>query len=338
MISRLPALVILISALLTLLACVQTPMPAATPTAGLEPAATEVVAPRAAEVSVAEGDGDDQVKGAVQLLFDSRTRALVEGDAALFHSLLTRELAGSCGLEGLQSWIDQGEGFFAEVEVRSVFLDVTDPSRAFAEITTGERAGGPEEPLSSPWPVALEGGEWRAGFPAGWTAESCPYKAFEWPPEPGVIEHFPQIPGLEFEWPGDVLAAVPGTRVVHGSIRTDYSSTIFDSDSSSTSFGSISGISTGGTMPAYDNQIKIYAELETDSPSAELVRLYRDGLKHPSWDIFEEGSSGDFAWFSWTVLDGEGLLWYGKLVVAPSYEGWKHVWVSLYSDDSDDGR
>ena len=344
MISRLPALAILLSALLTLLACGQTatPMSAATPTMGLEPAATEVVAPPAAEVPVAEGDGDDQVKDAVQLLFDSRTRALVERDAALFHSLLTRELAGSCGLEGLQSWIDEGEDFLAEAEVRSVFLDVADPGRAFAEITTRERVSGPEEPLSFPWPVALEGGEWRAGFPAGWAAEGCPYKASEWPPEPGAMEHqFPPIPGLEFERVGDVLAAVPGTRVVHGSIRTDNSSTTFDSDGSITSFnsgGTTSSFSTGGTMPAYDNQVNIYAELKSDAAAAELVRLYSDGLKHPSWDILDEGSTGDFGWFSWTVFDGEGLLWHGKLVVAPSYEGWKQVWLSLYSDDSDDSQ
>ena len=329
MISGLPALVILLSALLTLLACGQT----ATQTPPPMSAATEVIAPPAAEGPDAEGDGDDPVKGGIQLLFDSRTRALVERDAALFHSILTRELAGSCGLERLQSWIDEGEDFLGEVVVLSVFLDVADPSRAFAEITTRERARGPEEPLSFLWPVALEGGEWRAGFPAGWTAESCPYKASEWPPGPGAMDHqFPQIPGLKFERVGDVLAAVPGTRVVHGSIRTDNSSTMFNSG------GSISSISTGGSMSAYDNQVNIYAELKSDAATAELVRLYRDGLKHPSWDILGEGSTGEFAWFSWTVLDGEGLLWYGKLVVAPSYEGWKQVWLSLYFDDSDDSQ
>ena len=59
-ISRLPALVILLSALLILLACGQTPMP--TPTMGLEPVATEVVTPPASEATVAERDGDDEVK------------------------------------------------------------------------------------------------------------------------------------------------------------------------------------------------------------------------------------------------------------------------------------
>ena len=328
MISRLPALVILLSALLTLLACGQTATPMPTPTMGLEPAATEVVTPPASEAPVAERDGDDKVKGAVQMLFDSWNRALVERDAALFHSLLTRELAGSCGLERLQSWLDQGNEFFEEVEVRSVFLDVADPSRALVEITARLRAGEPELLLSFPWPVALEEGEWRAGFPAGLTVESCPYKASEPPSGPeGRERQFPQIPGLDLnlnlERRHDILAAVPGTNVVHGSVRTGNSNSSF----------STSGSRAGGLK-----EVNIYAELETDAAGTELVRLYRDGLKHPSWDILDEGSSGNFGWFSWTVIDGEGLLWHGKLVVAPFHEGWRHVWLSLYSDESDEPK
>ena len=200
MISRLPAVVILISALLTMLACGQTPtptmmigfvapptsIPTATPapTVVPEPAATEAVLPPATEAPVADRDGDGELKNAVQLLFDSWNKALVERDAALFQSLLTRELAGSCGLAGLQSWLDQGEGFFTEAEVRSVFLDVADPSRALVEIIARQRAGGPEVPFSFPWPVVLEEGGWRAGFPAGLTDQSCPYMASERPAGP----------------------------------------------------------------------------------------------------------------------------------------------------------
>ena len=287
--------------------------------------ATEVVTPPASEAPVAERDGDDKVKGAVQLLFDSWNRALVEKDAALFHSLLKRELAGSCGLEKLQSWLDQGEGFYEGVEVRSVFLDVADPSRALVEITARLRAGEPELLLSFPWPVALEEGEWRAGFPTSLSAESCPYKASEWPSgDEGRGRQFSQIPGLNLnlERRHDILAAVPGTRVVHSAFSTE-------------TFGSIS---TGSSMAGGPNKVNIHAELETDAAGAELVRLYRDGLKHPSWDILDEGSSGDFGWFSWTVLDGEGLLWHGKLVVAPSHEGWRYVLLSLYSGDSDEPK
>ena len=319
MISRLLALVILLSALLTSLACEPTATP--TPTAGIEPAATEVVTPPATEAPVAEKDGDEEVQDAVQRLFDTWNRALRERDAALFHSVLTRELAGSCGLEELQSWLDQGEEFFAEVEVRSVFLDVADPSRAFAEIIATQHAGRPKESPTYPWPVALEDGKWLAGFLAGLTVETCPYSASVRPSRSEASERaFPQIPGLDLERRKDILAAVPGTRVVHGSFSSD-------------TFGS--SFSTSGTMSAYDNQVNIYAEMETDSAAAELVSLYRDGLSHPRWDIIDEGSSGDFGWFSWTVLDGEGRLWHGRLV-APLYQGWRHTWLYLYSGDSDD--
>ena len=276
--------------------------------------------PPATEAPVAERDGDDDVQGQVRQLFDTWNRALRERDAALFHSVLTRELAGRCGLEELQSWLDQHERFFEELEVRTVFLDVADPSRAFAEIIARQRAERPEETLTYPWRVALENEKWRVGFLADLTIESCPYIALPSGPEGGQRD-FPQIPGLDLERREDILAAVPGTKVVHSSFRSD-------------TFGSSS--STGGNMSAYDNQVNIYAELETDSAAAELVSLYRDGLSDPSWDIIGEGSSGDFGWFAWTVLDGDGRLWHGRLVVAPLYQGWRHVWFYLHSGDSDD--
>ena len=318
MIFRLSALVILLSALLTLLACEPTAMP--TPTAGIGSAATEVVTPPATEAPVAERDGDDDVQGEVRQLFDTWNRALRERDAALFHSVLTRELAGRCGLEELQSWLDQHERFFEELEVRTVFLDVADPSRAFAEIIARQRAERPEENLTYPWPVALENEKWRAGWLVGLTVESCPYIALPSGPEGGQRD-FPQIPGLDLERREDILAAVPGTKVAQGRFSSD-------------NFGS--SFSSSGNMSAYDKQVNIYAELQTDSAVAELVSLYRDGLSHPSWDIIDEGSSGDFGWFAWTVLDGDGRLWHGRLVVAPLYQGWRHVWLYLYSGDSDD--
>ena len=338
---RLPAVVILLSVLLTLLACGQTATPVPTvalepaatptpvsaemPTAGLKPAATEIVAPLATEAPVGGGDGDDGIRGAVQQLFDSWNRALEERDAALFHSLLTQELAGSCELEKVQSWLDLGEFFLAGAEVRSVFLDVADPGRASVEIVVGQSAGGLEVPLPFPWPVALEEGQWRAGFPAGLTAQSCPYSVSEHSIEPsgpdGGEREYPQIPGLALERHGDVLAAVPGARVLDGSIKTDSSTSSF---------------STGGIVSSYDNQVNIHAEMETEMAAAEVVSHFRDRLKHPSWEITGEGSLGEFGWLSWTVPDSEGRLWQGRLVVAPLLRGWWHVWLALYSNDPDE--
>ena len=352
---RLPALVLLCFAVLLLLASCggeqptppvdtpipeapsETPSPSPTPTKPInpsptsvpartmepEPAATGVAAHVATEASDGERDSDDGTRAAVQQLFDTWNRALRDDDAALFHSVLTRELAGSCGLDELQSWLDQDEGFLAESEVTAVFLDVTDSARALVELAIGQPGGRPEESIFFPWPVALEDGEWRAGFPAALTTKKCPYIAESPSPGPdGGEREFPQILGLDLERREDILAAVPGTRVVRGSFRTGNSGSSFSS---------------GGSLSPFDNHVNIYAELETESTVGEAVRLYRDALVHPTWEIINEGSSGDFGWFSWTVPDTEGRLWHGRLVVAPLQEGWKQVWLSLYSNDADDG-
>ena len=128
---------------------------------------------------------------------------------------------------------------------------------------------------------------------------------------------------MDLERREGILDAVPGTRVIRGNIRTGNSG---------------SGFSSGGSMSPYDNQVNIYAEVATEAVADELVRLHRDGLSHPSWEIIDEGSSGDFGWFSWTVPDGEGRLWQGSLVVAPLHQGWMQVWLSLYSNDADDSQ
>ena len=295
-----------------------------TPIKDPTPAATEVVRSAATEAPIAEADGGDRIRVAVQQVFDNWNRAVRDDDATLFHSILTRELAGNCALDELQAWLDQGDEFFAEAMVTTVFLDVTDPTRALAELAIAQRAGRPEAPLPYPWPVALEDGEWRSGFPAGLTARSCPYIVSDPRSGPeGREREFPQIPGLDLERRDDILAAVPGTRVLHGSFRTS-------------NFGS--SFNSGGSMSPYDNNVNIYAELQTELAAADLARLYRDGLNHPSWEIIDEGSSGDIGWFSWTVLDAEGRLWQGRLAVVPSHEGWKQVWLSLYSNDVDDSQ
>ena len=300
-----------------------------TPTMGPPPAATGLATHAAAQASNSEKDSDDGTKVAVQRLFDTWDRARRGRDAALFHSILTRDLAESCEPEEIQSWLDQGEMFLGEVEVRAVFLNVADPSRAYAEIPLGESGGRPGQSFTYPWPVALEDGKWRAGLPTllgglGLPPGRCPFMAPSPPSGPDGRERgLPQIPGLDLERRGDVLAAVRGTRVLHGSYRTGNSASSFSS---------------GGSMAPNDNQINIYAELETDSAVAEVVRLYRDGLMHPSWDIIDEGSSGEFGWFSWSVPDTEGRLWHGRLVVAPLHQGWKQVWLSLYSNDPDDSQ
>jgi len=280
------------------------------------------IATEAVTHAPAKEDSDDRTKVAIQQLFDNWNRAQRDNDAALFHSLLTRDLAVSCGLDQLQSWLDQDDEFIAEAVVNAVFLDVADPTRAYAEIVAGQHTGRPGDFLGFPWPLALEEGKWRAGFPSGYIGDRCPYVASSPPSRTeGREREYPQIPGLDLERHDDILAAVPGTRVVRGSFRTG-------------TYGS--SFSSAGSMSPYENQVSIYAELQTKSTAAQLVPLYRNGLVHPDWELIDEGSSGDFGWFSWTVPDGEGRLWHGRLVVVPLHEDWKQVWLYLYSNDADD--
>ena len=124
------------------------PTLAPTSTTGPPPAATGPATYAAARASNAERDSDDETKIAVQRLFDTWNQALREDDAALFYSLLTEELAENCGLDELQSWLDQEEEFLAEAVVAAVFLDVADPTRAFAEIAARQNAGRPLESIS----------------------------------------------------------------------------------------------------------------------------------------------------------------------------------------------
>ncbi len=286
------------------------------------PATTPV--PTVTEAPETEEESDDEVRIAVQRLFETWDRALRDKDAKLFRSILTRDIAAGCGLNDLQSWLDQDLKILREVVVRSVFVDVADPSRALADIIPMRDPGQSGEPPIYPWPLTREDGEWRAGFIYGSTGERCPFTAYFQSAEPDGREHdFPQIPGLDLDRREDILAVVPGTRVLHGSFAGE-------------NFGS--SFSTGNSMSGYSNQVNIFAEVESDLDAAELVRLYSDGLKHSSWDAIDEGTSGDFGWFSWTVLDDVDRLWHGNLVAAPSNEGWRHVWLSLYSDDSGGGQ
>ena len=70
--------------------------------------------------------------------------------------------------------------------------------------------------------------------------------------------------------------------------------------------------------------------------AAELVSLYLDGLNHPSGKLSTKDPLATLAGSPGPSHDTEGRLWHGGLVVAPLHEGWKQVWLSLYSNDADD--
>ena len=171
-----------------------------TPTTGPASESTGIPAHAVTGASNAERDSNDRTKVAVQPLFDTWNRALRDDDAALFHSVLTRELAGSCGLDELQSWLDQDDEFLAEAVVSAVFLDVTDPTRAFAELAAGQRAARPEEAI--PCSMARGAGRRRmAGrIPRRFDCKKMPVRRIKSTlGAEGGEREFSQIPGLDLE-------------------------------------------------------------------------------------------------------------------------------------------
>ena len=136
-----------------------------TPTTDPAPAAAGIAAHAAAGESNTRRDGEDGTMVAIQQLFDTWNQALKDDDADLFHSVLTRELAGSCGLGELRSWLEQDAEFLPDPVVTAVFLDVTDPTRALAEVGAEQGAGQPEYSFSFPWPLALEDGRMAGRIP-----------------------------------------------------------------------------------------------------------------------------------------------------------------------------
>lgn len=125
---------------------------------------TTTTAPTATNAPEINGEDDGEVMTAAQRLFDTWNRAHQDKDAALFRSILSRDIATRCGQYDLQSWLDQDLEFHREVVVRSVFVDIADPSRALADIVTMRDVGQQSEPPIYPWPLKREDGGWRAGF------------------------------------------------------------------------------------------------------------------------------------------------------------------------------
>ena len=160
-----------------------------------------------------------------------------------------------------------------------------------------------------PYPVDLEEGRWRAGFPVlPGQPEICPFTAPQRPSsrEEPDFPDFPDIPGMDF------TAWEPGPE--------PDPNRLFDG------FGRSASLK--GTY-----NIRGEKDLETDQRPDAILRRYRDQLAHPSWDIQGESLENPVAWLIWTVPDGEGNLWFGSLVATPSGQGRVQVWMSLYSSD-----
>jgi len=136
------------------------------------------------------------LKQAAQELWDtfSASTKTLDGAAAL-HGIFIADIRERCTVEQMQETLWSGEGAFPDIVVRSVFLDLEDPSSALMQLALldppdgNPKAEGNLPGIASgfayafPFPLVREQGVWRLGFPAlviG-TEPGCPF----WAEKPG---------------------------------------------------------------------------------------------------------------------------------------------------------
>ena len=236
-----------------------------------EPAQEDTVTPQAANL-----------RQAVQEMFDTWTEAFRTRDAVLLHSTLSRDLAEICDTDKMQEWIERTHGSGPEtqvVEVISVFVDAESPDRAMAELRFGAGPDGSTESESLitataqfrlfPFPVLVEGGNWRAHFP---------YPVLQLAPQPCPFE-IPTYLTSERDGGRDYLE-IPGFDF------SEYGNWSLDRPAPGT-LRSFTSISSSGSAKEYE--IVLSGIMGTPLASGDLMDLYKEHLVDPSWDIRGEG-------------------------------------------------
>ncbi len=113
-----------------------------------------------------------ELKQAGQELFDTFSASIETQDAAALHGLFVANIRERCTVEQIQESLASGDTFFPKAEVRTVFLDLEDPSRASLELAVIEQPGGNPQGFASgfaftfPLPMIRDEGEWRLSFPS----------------------------------------------------------------------------------------------------------------------------------------------------------------------------
>ena len=105
------------------------------------------------------------LKQAAQELWDtfSASTKTLDGAAAL-HGIFIADIRERCTVEQMQETLWSGEGAFPDIEVRSVFLDLEDPSRALMQLAPLDQPGGNLQGIDSgfafsfPFPLVREQG------------------------------------------------------------------------------------------------------------------------------------------------------------------------------------
>ncbi len=252
------------------------------------------------------------LKQAAQELWDTFSASTKTRDgAAALHGIFIADIRERCTVEQMQETLWSGEGAFPDIVVRSVFLDLEDPSRALMQLALldppegNPKAEGNLQGIASgfayafPFPLLREQGVWRLGFPilAMGTEPGCPFwpenvgQGETVPPPPRQIEATPQPAFPRLEPP-------PGARSI--------------------------GSSSGGGRGEYNASVL----LRTDMTLAALLEHYRQQLIQPDWTVQQEIMEEGLAALTWTLRDEADQPWFGVLLITSAEEGmWVRMWM-----------
>ncbi len=273
------------------------------------------------------------LKQAAQELWDtfSASTQTLDGAAAL-HGIFITDIRERCTVEQMQETLWSGEGAFPDIEVRSVFLDLEDPSRALMQLALldppegNPKAEGNLPGIASgfayafPFPLVREQGEWRLGFPilAWGTEPGCPFAenpgqqasersastatatpTFSFSPYqlPAHLEEFlqrPPKPEENYEPYLPDIAPPAGLK--------------YAKEFRSRSRGG--DIDLGSLL-----EFSFQAYLITDKAPGILEEHYRERLLGRGWHLEDQAGTPAVALSAWTFRDDHGEQFHGFLVV-----------------------
>ncbi len=244
-----------------------------------------------------------ELKQVGQELFDTFSASIETRDAAALHGIFVADIRERCTVEQMQETLASGDVPFPNAEVKTVFLDLEDPSRALMQLALLDQ---PENALgfasgfflTFPFPMEREEGGWRLNFPslAIVPMEGCPFaqdldqgETVSVPPRQIEATPQPAFPRL---------ALPPSGRLKFGG--------------------------SGGGRGQYDATVL----LETNMTLAALLEHYRQQVLQPDWKVQQETMNEDLAALTWTLHDEADQPWFGVLLITSAEEGaWVRLWM-----------
>ena len=247
----------------------------------------------------------ETLKQAGQGLFDTFAASMQSQDAAALHGIFVADLRERCTVEQMQDSLISGDASFPNAEVKTVYLDLQDSTRALMQLVLVDQPEGNPGGLASgfafafPFPMLMEEGEWRLSFPslAIVPQEGCPFAGSTSSQGASITAEARRVDATpQPAFPR--LAPPPGVRAL---------------------------ASGSGGSGEYNASVL----LQTDMTLKDLIGHYRQEVLQPDWKFQHDLIEERVAAFSWTFLDEPDQPGFGTLVITPGKEGqwWVRLWI-----------